>query len=425
MLRTSPVSAETLLDHVKPGADLIIPIACGEPTTLVDALEANNEQLAGVRIHQMHVLHERPYLAGDYYDRLRHVSYFLSPITRKHFWAGTIDLIPANFSELPETLHRTATHPVVVAATSLPDDRGYFSLGTNADYVAPLIGKVPFFLEATPHMPRTIGVNEIHESQVAGWIESDRTLPLVPPIPRSELDEKIASFIAPEIANGSTLQVGIGGVPNAVMALLKDHKELGVHTELLSDGLVELVECGAITGSQKKFQPHKLVSTFCMGSQHLYDWLDGNELVEMLPVDHVNDPRIIGREPDFVAINATAEVDLFGQCASETIAGQYWSSSGGQADFSRGAMFAERGKAFMVLHSTTADGTSKIRAQLTPGAVVTTNKNTIDHIVTEYGIARMRGRTITERAFALIEIAHPDHREQLERDAHACGILRR
>jgi acyl-CoA hydrolase len=160
-----------------------------------------------------------------------------------------------------------------------------------------------------------------------------------------------------------------------------------------------------------------------MGTQRLYDWLDKNHVVDMLPVHLVNDPRMIAKEPDFAAINATAEVDLYGQCASETIGGKYWSSSGGQADFSRGAMFAERGKAFMVLHSTTSDGTSKIRATLTDGAIVTTNKNTVDHIVTEYGIARLRGRTIAERAYALIEIAHPDHREQLEREAFANGLL--
>lgn len=423
MLRTSPIPAETLLDHVKPGADLIVPLACGEPTTLIDALEADNERLAGVRIHQMHALHDRPYLAGEFGDRLRHVSYFLSPVTRRHYWNGNIDLIPANFSEMPQTLRRTASDPIVLAAASTPDDRGFFTLGTNADYVAPLIGKVPFFLEVTPHMPRTFGLNEIHESQVIGWTESDRPLLEVPPVPQNPVDEKIAEFIAPEIPDGATLQVGIGGIPNALMSKLTDHRELGVHTELISDGIVELVECGVITGTQKKWRPNKLVGTFCMGTQQLYDWLDRNHAVDMLPVHLVNDPRMIAKEPDFAAINATAEVDLFGQCASETIGGKYWSSSGGQADFSRGAMFAERGKAFMVLHSTTRDGQSKIRARLTAGAVVTTGKNTVDHIVTEYGIASLRGRTIAERAYALIEIAHPDHREQLEREAFANGLL--
>jgi acyl-CoA hydrolase len=423
MLRTSPVPAEKLLDFVKPGADLIVPLACGEPTALIDALEAGNERLSGVRIHQMHALHDRAYLAGEFGDRLRHVSYFLSPVTRRHYWDGNLELVPANFSELPRTLGLTTKDPIVIAAASPPDSRGYFTLGTNADYVAPLIGKVPFFLEATPHMPRTFGLNAIHESQLLGWTESDRALPEVMPTAQNPIDEKIAAFIAPEIRDGDTLQVGIGGVPNALLSKLKDHRELGVHTELISDGIVELVECGAITGTQKKWRPNKLVSTFCMGTQNLYDWLHENHAIDMLPVHLVNDPRMIAREPDFAAINATAEVDLYGQCASETIAGKYWSSSGGQADFARGAMYAERGRAYMVLHSTTSSGASKIRASLTAGAIVTTNKNTVDHIVTEYGIASLRGRTIADRARALIAIAHPDHREQLEREAFENGLL--
>jgi acyl-CoA hydrolase len=389
----------------------------------MDAIEAANEQLIDVRVHQMHVLHDRPYLHGKFAERLRHVSYFLSPITRERYWNGHVDLVPANFSEIPRTLQRDSKCSIVIAAASPPDARGFFTLGTNADYVASLIGKVPFFLEVTPHMPHTFGLNEIHESQIVGWTESDRELPEVVGVVGNPLDEKIAEFIAPEIENGATLQVGIGGVPNALLAKLDGHSALGVHTELLSDGIVDLVEKGVITGTQKKWRPNKIVSTFCMGSKHLYEWLDHNHAVDMLPVEMVNDPRLIAREPDFVAINATAEVDLYGQCASETIAGKYWSSSGGQADFSRGAMFAERGKAFMVLHSTTADGQSKIRSTLSPGSIVTTNKNTVDHIVTEYGVARLRGRTIVERAHALIEVAHPDHREQLEREAHALGIL--
>lgn len=423
-MRKAAVAPEALLEHIEPSADLIVPLACGEPTALIDALEDNYERLDGVRIHQMHALHDRPYLAGEYPQHLKHVSYFLSPVTRPHYWNGTVELVPANFSEMPQTLQRHSRCSIVLAAASPPDKHGYFTLGTNADYVASLIGKVPFFLEVTDRMPETIGLNAIHESQILGWTDSGREIPEVTPLPTGELDEKIAELIAPEIANGSTLQVGIGGVPNALMPMLKGHRNLGVHTELLSDGIMDLVEAGTITGTEKHWRPNKIVSTFCMGTRRLYDWLDTNLAVEMMPVDLVNDPRRIAREENFVAINATAEVDLYGQCASETIAGRYWSSSGGQADFSRGAMFAEHGRAYMVMHSTTSKGESRIRASLTPGAVVTTNKNTVDHIVTEYGIARLRGRTINERAKALIEIAHPDHREQLERDAHAQAVIR-
>lgn len=238
-------------------------------------------------------------------------------------------------------------------------------------------------------------------------------------------DERIAELVAAEIPNGATIQAGIGGVPNALLAKLSGHRELGVHTELISDGIMDLVELGVVTGTQKQMWADKIVSTFTLGTRRLYDWLDENVAIQLMPVDLVNDPRRIAREHDFMSINATTEVDLYGQCASETMAGRYWSSSGGQADFARGALYAERGKAFIVLHSTTSGGESRINTVLSPGSVVTTAKNTVDHIVTEYGIARLRGRSFAERAAALIAIAHPDHREELERSAHESGILRK
>jgi acyl-CoA hydrolase len=425
MTFAAPVAPEALLDHVPAGADLIVPLANGEPVGLVDALEAGHERLEGVRIHQMHALHERPYLRGECGDHLRHVSYFLSPATRQAFWDGCLDLVPANFSEMPRMLREHTACTMVLAAASPPDRRGYFTLGTNADYVAPLIGRVPFFLEVTPHMPRTLGLNQIHASQVVGWTESDQPLVEVPPAVGDERDATIAELIAAEIPDRATLQVGIGGIPNALLSRLGHHRDLGIHTELISDGIVDLVERGVVTGTHKQLRPNKVVATFCLGTRRLYDWLDDNGVVEMLPVDLVNDPRRIAMERDFVSINATTEVDLYGQCASETVAGRYWSSSGGQADFARGAMYAEGGQAFIVLHATTSKGRSRIRVRLTEGSVVTTLKNTVDNVVTEYGIARLRGRSLAERARALIAVAHPDHREDLEREAHEAGILRR
>jgi acyl-CoA hydrolase len=193
---------------------------------------------------------------------------------------------------------------------------------------------------------------------------------------------------------------------------------------LLSDGIVDLVERGVITGTRKTLRPNKIVTTFALGTSRLYDWLHENTAVEMLPVDYVNDPRTVARESGFVSINATTEVDLFGQCASETMAGRYWSSSGGQADFARGAMYSEGGQAFIVLHSTTGSGISRIRSRLTQGSVVTTLKNTVDHVVTEHGVAKLRGRSIAERARALIAIAAPEHRDILEAEAREAGIWR-
>src|SRR5215213_2500640 len=414
---------EDVLAHVAPGTDVILPLANGEPVGLLDVLERENERLRDVRVHQMHALHGRPYLHGAFGDRLRHVSYFLSGATREAYWAGCCELVPNHFSEMPRLLEVSTRHPVVLAAASPPDRAGYFSLGTNADYVASLIGKVPFFLEVNERMPRTFGLNQIHVSQLLGYCEADRPLVEVPPAQPDERDRAIAAMIVERIPDGATLQVGIGGIPNAVLDALRDHRDLGIHTELLADGVVDLVERGVATGVRKQLRRNKVEATFCLGTRRLYEWLHDNGAVELLPVDLVNDPRRIAREDDFISINATTEVDLYGQCASETIAGRYWSSSGGQADFARGAMYARGGKAFIVLHATTSKGRSRIRARLTEGSVVTTLKNTVDNVVTEYGIARLRGRSLAERAAALVGIAHPEHREALEREAHEAGVL--
>ena len=415
---------EDVLAHVGPGADVILPLANGEPVGVLDVLERENERLSGVRVHQMHALQDRPYIHGAFGERLRHVSYFLSGATRKAYWEGGCDLVPNHFSEMPRLLEVSTRNPIVLAAASPPDRAGYFSLGTNADYVAALIGRVPFFLEVNERMPRTFGLNQIHASQLLGYCEADRPLVEVPPAQPDERDRLIAAAIVERIPNGATLQVGIGGIPNAVLDALRDHRDLGIHTELLADGIVDLVEAGVATGVRKQLRRNKVEATFCLGTQRLYDWLHDNGAVELLPVDSVNDPRRIALEEDFISINATTEVDLYGQCASETIAGRYWSSSGGQADFARGAMYSPGGQAFIVLHSTTGKGRSRIRLRLTEGSVVTTLKNTVDHVVTEWGIAKLRGRSLDDRARALIAIAHPDHREGLEREAHAAGVLR-
>jgi acyl-CoA hydrolase len=417
-------SADTVLDHVGPGTDIIIPLANGEPNTLLDAIEGNADALSGVRVHQMHALRDRPYLHGAFGDRLRHVSYFLSRVTRPCFQAGTIDLVPNNFSEMSAILKGATTDPLVLAAASPPDRHGYFSLGLNADYVASFIGRARFFLEANKQMPRTFGRNQMHVSQVVGWTEADYPLVEVPPAAVGQADLSIAALVAERIPNGATLQTGIGGIPNAILSALADHRDLGIHTELLSDGVMDLVDRGVVTGVHKQLNRTKTVGTFALGTQQLYDFLHENTACELWPVRYVNDPRVIAQESNFVSINATIAVDLVGQCASETVAGKYYSSSGGQADFARGAMYSPGGQGFVVLHSTAKAGTiSKIVPQLAAGDVVTTLKNTVDKVVTEWGIAELRGRSIRSRATALIAIAHPDHRDELRAAAQRIGYL--
>jgi len=387
-------------------------------------LEEHADELSGVRIHQMHALRERRYINGDFGDHLRYVCYFLAPASRKAYLAGHCDLVPNHFSEVPSLLRRATKCSLVIAAASPPNRHGYFSLGTNCDYTAPLIGDVPFFLESNAQMPRTFGANQLHISQVVGWTEVDYPLVEAHSVIPTDADKTIAGYVAERIPDGATIQAGIGGMPNALLGMLKDHRDLGIHTELLSDGVIDLVEAGVITGTRKVLRRGKIVTTLALGSKRLYDFLHENSSVDFAPVDWVNDPRVIARQPSFVAINATTEVDLYGQCASETVAGRYYSSSGGQYDFSRGAMYSEGGQGFIVLQSTTRNGSmSKIRPTLTPGSVVTTSKNTVDKIVTEFGIAEMRGRTIRERAQQLIGIAHPHFRDELSAEAKTLGLI--
>ena len=422
--RRAPGAPEDVLDHIQDGDDLIVPLANGEPVSVIDAIEAHATRWRGVRIHQMHALYDRPYLHGATRGHLDHVSYFLSAVTRRAFHERGLELVPNHFSEVPQILRETTRCSLVLAAAAPMDPHGYFSLGTSCDYVAPFIGSVPFFLEVNERMPRTFGANQVHVNDVVGWTTVDRPLLEVLPATPSPLDEQIAAHITPLVPNGATIQAGIGAIPNALLAGLSGHRDLGVHTELFSDALVDLVELGVVTGARKRLARGRSVTTFALGSTRVYDFLHENAAVELLPVDHVNDPRVIAQEDCFVSINATTEVDLIGQCASETVAGRYWSSSGGQADFARGAMYSPHGKAFVVLPATAADGTvSRIRATLTPGSVVTTLKNTVDHIVTEHGIAEMRGRSISERARALIGIADPRFRDELTREARALSYL--
>jgi acyl-CoA hydrolase len=428
-LPSSPSSpadlASALVEQMPANANIVVPIANGEPVKLLDEIEARANNMEGVRIHQMHALRERPYIRGEFKGRLEHVSWFLSHATRDAFRQGLCHFAPANFSEVPQFL--LAKNPfVVMAAASPPDKHGFFSLGVCAGYTAPLIGRVPFVLEVNPLMPRTHGANRLHVSEVAGWCIAEWPLIEVNQPPITDADRSVATLVAERIPNGATIQLGIGSIPSAIAGFLGDHQDLGVHTELLSDPVVDLVECGAVTGVLKHTNRGRITTTFALGSKRLYDFCDNNDVVQFLGVDEVNDPREIGREPNFASVNATLEVDLFGQCASETLGSRYWSGSGGQADFARGSQYSDGGEGYVVLHSTAKAGTiSRIVPSLKPGAVVTTQKNTVDNVVTEFGVAELQGRTLHERAQALIAIAAPEYRDWLTNQAAEMGLLRR
>lgn len=414
---------EDVLGLLPARGDAIVGLGNGEPKTVIDAIEAGAERFEQLRLHQMLPLRDRPYIDAKV-PGLRHVSWFLSPHDKDAFHRGECDLVPNNFSEVPALMRRTLSEPVALAAASPPDAHGYFSLGTHAEYVAPMIGEIPFFLEVNAQMPRTFGENQIHVSQIAGWCEADYPLVELPPRPARDADRRIAALVAERIPDGATIQAGIGAVPDQVLALLAGHRHLGVHTELLSEGFVDLVEAGAVTGTRKRTHRNKLITTSAVGTNRLYEFVADNPGVEFWPVDETNDPKNVSAEPHFTAINATIEVDFLGQCASESLGSDYWSSSGGQPDFARGAVLSEGGQAFIVLHSTTGDGaTSRIVPRLHPGAAVTTFKNVVDKVVTEHGVAELRGSSIAERTRRLIAIADPKFRDELSAEAKACGYL--
>lgn len=403
--------------------DMIVSMGNGEPDYILSAIDENPNAFTSLHIHQILEMKNRNYIQGEF-PHIKYFSYFMNKFARRAFLNGKCDLVPNHFHQMPQLLESVTKNPVVVCQTSPMDEDGYFSLGTEADYTASFIGKAPYVIQVNEQMPRTNGKNKIHFSQVEGFIRHNQPLNEIPEVPIRNIDQKIAEYIAERINHGSTLQVGIGGIPNAVVGLLNNHRDLGVHTEMLTDGIYQLVQQGVITGKEKVTHKEKIIASFVLGSKNLYDFIDNNQSIEMLTVDQVNDPRIIAQEDNMVAINATTEVDFYGQCASETVAGKYYSSTGGQADFSRGVRFAKNGKGFICLYSTAKDDTiSRIQPILAPGSVVTTSKNDVDYVVTEYGITQLKGKSIFERTKSLIEIAHPKFRDELTFEAKKMGFL--
>ncbi|MGM0901583.1 MAG: acetyl-CoA hydrolase/transferase family protein [Bacillota bacterium] len=417
------LSIQEVLSLIPNDSDLIIPIGNGEPDYILSAIDEQPQQFASLRIHQMLELNNRRYMHGTY-PQIGYYSYFMGSFARKAYQNGTCELIPNHFHTMPKLLGMTTKNPILVCQATPMDRNGSLSLGTQADYASYFIGKIPIILQVNDHMPRTFGDNHVHVSQIIGYVHHNHPLIELKNAENTDTDKKIAEYVAERIDNGSTLQVGIGGIPNAVVSLLKGHKDLGIHTEMLTDGVKDLYKAGVITGAKKNTHVGKMVATFALGSQDLYNFMNENDELEMLSVDYVNDPRKIAKEDKMVAINATTEIDFYGQCASETVAGSYYSSTGGQVDFGTGVQFSKNGQGFICMHSTAKNGTiSRIKPILTPGSVVTTSKNDVDYIVTEYGITQLRGKSLSQRTQSLISLAHPQFREELRFEAKQSGVL--
>ena len=421
--RMMPTDAAGL---VRDGDTVVVPTGVGEPPALLHALSARRHELRDVAVSQILPLRKFAYLDPDTRANIRHDAYFFGGASRPGGQAGWVDYVPAYFSELPMLIDRGLLPAEVVVSLASPlDEHGYFSLSLAPDYTMAAIRRARVvLLEVNPNVPFANGDCLVHISQVAGLVESDEELFEVGLPEIGPVQQAIGKHVAELIDDGSTLQIGYGGIPDAVVVQLQHKRDLGIHTEMLGDGILSLIESGAVTNRRKTFMPGRTIATFALGSRRLYRSMHRNPGIEMHPVEFTNDPYLAARNDNLCAINATMQIDLIGQCGSETLGHLPYSGTGGQADFVRAANRSKGGKAFIVLPSTAKNGAvSRIAPVLSPGTHVTTSKNDINSVVTEYGVAQLRGKTAKQRAEALIGIAHPDFRGELREAARKMSLL--
>jgi len=420
------MAAADAIRVVKNGDTIVVPTAVGEPPSLLTALSEARRDFRGVQVSQILAVRKFGYIDPETVDHVRHTAYFYSGATRAGAKEGWVDFIPSYFSEMPDLIGRGLMPADVVFTMASPmDEHGFFSLGLAADYTMAAIERARVVvLEVNPNVPFANGDCHIHISQVAALCESEEPilevgLPKIGPV-----QEAIGKYVAEMIPDGATLQIGYGGIPDAVVMQLTDKRDLGVHTEMVGDGIMSLVEAGVVTNRRKNYHQGKMLATFALGSKKLYQFMHRNPAVEMHPVNFTNDPWLAGKNDNLHAINATMQVDFLGQCGSESLGPVPYSGTGGQADFVRAANRSNGGKSFIVLPSTAKDDTiSRIVPTLCPGTHVTTSKNDINYVVTEYGVAQLRGKTARQRAEALIAIAHPDFRGELRAAARKLKLL--
>ena len=420
------MAAADAIRVVRNGDTIIVPTAVGEPPTLLAALSEQRRDFRDVRVSQILAVRKYGYLDPETVDHVRHEAYFFSGASRAGGQEGWIDYIPAYFSELPVLIERGLIPSDVVFTMASPmDDHGFFSLALAADYTMAAIEKArAIVLEVNPHVPFANGDCHIHISQVTALVESEEPvlevgLPKIGPV-----QEAIGKHVAELIPDGATLQIGYGAIPDAVVMQLTHKHDLGIHTEMVGDGIMTLVEAGVITNRRKNYHHGKMLATFALGSKKLYQFMNRNPALEMHPVDFTNDPFLAGQNDNLHAINATMQIDFMGQCGSESLGTAPYSGTGGQADFVRAANRSRGGKAFIVLPSTAKNDTiSRIVPTLSKGTHVTTSKNDINYVVTEYGVAQLRGKTAKQRCAELIAIAHPDFRAELRESARKMNLL--
>jgi len=413
------VSAEEAVSNIKSGDRVVVGHASGSPEVLLKAMVENRKAYKDVEIVHMVSMGVTEYCQPGMERHFVHNSLFAGASSRKAIHDGRAFYTASHFSQIPRLfVERILPVDVTLCMLSTPDEHGYCSFGVSVDYTKPAAESSRLVIaEVTPHMPRTLGDAFIHVSDIDFIVECD-SRPIVLNPPRiTDIDEKIGGYCAELIKDGDCLQLCIGAVPDSILGFLKDKKDLGIHTEMFSDGVVDLVEAGVVTCSRKNFNPGKMVATFFMGTEKLYRFVHNNPMVQMYPVHITNNPAIVAKNDNMVSINSTLQVDLTGQAASESIGYKQFSGTGGQADFIRGAAWSKGGRSILAFHSTASGGKiSRIVPHLDEGAVVTTTRTDIHFVVTEYGIADLRGKSVPERAKALISIAHPDFRSDLKRE---------
>jgi 4-hydroxybutyrate CoA-transferase len=420
------VSAAEAVSGISSGQQIYLHGGAATPSVLLDALVARAPELQDVRVVHLHCEGPGPHLQPEMAGHFRHRALFIGPNARAAVNEGRAEYIPAFLSDIPSLFRRGIIKlDAVLINVSPPDAHGYCSLSTSVDAMPAAIGAAKVVIaQLNRSMPRTLGDSFVHVSQIDLSVEVD-----VPPYevkapPIGQVEQQIGQHIADLVPDGATLQMGIGGIPSAVALVLKHKRDLGIHTELFTDVVLDLVESGAVTGARKEINPGKIVSAFTMGTQRLYDFLDDNPMIEMRPVDYTNDTAVIRRFRRMIAINSAIEIDLTGQVCADSIGSHLYSGVGGQMDFIRGAALAEEGRAIIAFSSTAASGTvSRITPFLKQGAGVVTTRAHVETIVTEYGIAELHGRSIAERARALIAIAHPTFRDELTAQARTSHFI--
>ncbi|MGD9344465.1 MAG: acetyl-CoA hydrolase/transferase C-terminal domain-containing protein [Candidatus Aminicenantes bacterium] len=420
------VTAQEAVSGIKSGDRVYISGNAATPYVLMNALAARKDELKGVELAHVLLLGEDPLSRHEMEGHFRHNSLFVGPADRKAINEGRADYIPIFLHQIPDLFFANQMPlDVVMLHLSPPDEHGFMSYGVEvlASKAAAETAKV-VIAQVNEKMPRVLGDSFIHVSRVHKIVEISEDLPQLEKKPFSDVEKKIGSFIADLIEDGSTLQLGIGGIPDAVLAALEGRRDLGIHTEMVSDGVMEAIESGTITGAKKTFHPYKVIMTFLLGSSRLYDFADNNPVFEAHPTDYTNHPFNVSRNDNMIAINSAIELDITGQVCSDSIGSYIYSGFGGQVDFIRGAAHSKGGKPIIALPSTAKGGElSRIVPYLKKGAGVVTTRADVKYVVTEFGVAFLHGKNLQERTKALIDIAHPNFRDDLIKEAKTRHLI--